>query len=112
MSISKVFYDKNGKEHRAGNYTHVKNLRKNKKITLVKLAGGKCCICQYNKCLRSLSFHHINPKIKSFSISTGGMGRSLNTLIQECQKCILVCANCHAEIHDNLINASDYYIKR
>ena len=109
MSISKVVFDKDGKEHRIGNYAHVKNFRKKKKQQIVNLLGGKCCICGYNKCLRSLSFHHVNPSEKSFGIATKGLGYSIESIKREVKKCILVCANCHAEIHDGIIEAKDYY---
>jgi hypothetical protein len=70
-------------------------LQKNK-LLLVEYKGGKCCICGYNKCAAALDFHHI--KKKSFAIGTRG-GLSLNKLKKEADKTILVCKNCHAEIH-------------
>lgn len=74
--------------------------RKRKKRELIEYKGGKCEICGYNKCDRALHFHHLNPKEKDFQIS----GKSLNfeKLKNEVDKCILVCSNCHCEIHDNL----------
>lgn len=109
MSISRVVRDKNGKEHRVGNYAHVKKFRQNKKRALVEKFGGKCVICNYNKSIRNLSFHHVDPKTKSFGISTGGHRYSLDKVFEEAKKCILVCANCHGEIHDGLVDANDYY---
>ena len=32
----------------------------------VKLLGGKCCICGYDKCIDALVFHHRDPSIKEF----------------------------------------------
>lgn len=62
--------------------------------------GGKCQICGYNKCSRALSFHHISGK-KEFGIS-GAHTRKWESIMEELNKCILVCANCHMEIHDGM----------
>lgn len=75
--------------------------RKRMKVKMVEYKGGKCQICGYDKCIEALDFHHINPKEKDFSISGGT--RSFETLKPELDKCILVCANCHREIHAGLI---------
>ena len=76
------------------------------KKLLVDYKGGKCQICGYDKCIQALDFHHIDPNIKSFSISGGT--KSLDKLKQEVDKCILVCANCHREIHAGIIDINDY----
>lgn len=64
------------------------------------MAGNKCSICGYSKCEDALHFHHIRDK--SFTIS-GNYNRKLEDLISEIEKCILTCANCHAEIHARLV---------
>jgi len=61
--------------------------------------GGKCEICGYNKCLGALDFHHLNPNEKDFSISDSSKYHNLEEMKKEVDKCILVCANCHREIH-------------
>lgn len=76
--------------------------RKRKKIDLVKYKGGCCEKCGYNKSFEALQFHHINPSEKDFTI--GGKSYSLERLKKEVDKCILVCANCHIEIHEELKN--------
>jgi len=76
--------------------------RKRTKIKLIEYKGGKCELCGYSKCVRALEFHHLNPDEKDFSIS--GRSLSFDKLKSEVDKCILVCSNCHCEIHDGLIN--------
>ena len=61
--------------------------------------GGKCSICGYNKCLHALQFHHIDPSKKKFNISSNIGKYTLQSIQNELKKCIVVCANCHAEIH-------------
>jgi len=64
----------------------------------IKYKGGKCVICGYNKCNEALDFHHLNPDKKDFNISHI-KSRTLNSLISELDKCILLCSNCHRELH-------------
>lgn len=75
--------------------------RVNIKQRLIDYKGGKCQICGYNRCINALEFHHINPEEKDFTISGGT--KSFNTLKLEVDKCVLVCSNCHREIHAGLI---------
>jgi hypothetical protein len=61
--------------------------------------GGKCKVCGYNKSKRALSFHHRNPLEKLFSIS-GNTCRKWDVIKKELDKCDLMCANCHLELHE------------
>lgn len=80
------------------NYESVKKRRRLLKQKAVLFLGGKCSICGYNKCLAALDFHHINPNEKEFIIT--GRIRSWNKIENELKKCVLVCSNCHREIHN------------
>ncbi len=70
-------------------------------------AGGKCAICEYNKCPSALSFHHRDPKQKSFGVSDRGITRSWDKTRAEIDKCILLCANCHMEVHAGITQLPD-----
>ncbi|OGE81296.1 MAG: hypothetical protein A3H72_00485 [Candidatus Doudnabacteria bacterium RIFCSPLOWO2_02_FULL_48_8] len=61
--------------------------------------GGKCVLCGYNKYLGALDFHHLDPSKKDFAISVRDLTRSWNKIKAELDKCVLVCANCHRELH-------------
>lgn len=74
------------------------DIRRRNKIKLVEYKGGKCERCGYDKCIDALEFHHLNPDEKDFGVSCGDT-RSLEKLKAEADKCIMVCANCHREIH-------------
>ncbi len=86
----------------------VQKRRDKLKKILIEYKGGKCEICNYDKCISALEFHHINSKEKEFGIGEKGYTRSLDKNKQEVDKCILVCANCHREIHEGLINIREY----
>ena len=98
--LSKVI--KHGKKKKVSNTEAVESWRKRKKKALVEYKGGKCQCCGYSRCIEALEFHHLDPNIKSFTIS--GKSKSFNSLKSEVDKCILVCSNCHKEIHAGLIN--------
>lgn len=83
------------------NYSHVKSFRKKNKERSVEYKGGKCVKCGYDKCIRALEFHHLNPLEKDFGPSQN-MNMSWNKIKIELDKCILVCSNCHREIHEDL----------
>lgn len=61
--------------------------------------GGKCECCGYAHCVQALEFHHTDPNEKEFGIGYKGETRSWERTKQELDKCRLVCANCHREIH-------------
>lgn len=64
--------------------------------------GDQCAVCGYKKCSRALVFHHRDPKKKDFGLSTRGLTRSWEKIRAEIDKCILLCANCHMEVHDGI----------
>jgi transposase len=72
--------------------------RRQIKGKLVAEAGGKCVICGYHRCQRALQFHHLDPRTKEFHLGYTGVTRSLARCRAEARKCILLCANCHAEV--------------
>ncbi len=76
--------------------------RRRMKAILVSDAGGRCRLCGYDRCLAALEFHHLDPAMKRIPLSSHGVAYALNTLREEASKCILLCANCHAEIEHGL----------
>jgi len=77
----------------------ISEYRRKVKKQAVEYKGGACQKCGYDQCVGALTFHHLDPNEKEFGISAGGLTRSLEKLKTELDKCILLCHNCHAEIH-------------
>lgn len=73
--------------------------RRKLKLLAIEHLGGKCSRCGYDRCVQALSFHHKNPNDKLFGISAKGITRSWASVQKEIDKCELLCANCHMEIH-------------
>jgi 5-methylcytosine-specific restriction endonuclease McrA len=84
----------------------VSKRRKLLKEKAISYLGGKCTSCGYSKCADALEFHHIDPTQKDFGISYKGVTRSWEKIKNELDKCMLVCSNCHKEIHADLVAAS------
>lgn len=80
----------------------VKRSRKRKRDELLSARGSRCELCGYNRCPAALHFHHVDPSKKSFSLQLGNCTKPRDVLAAEAAKCVLVCANCHAEIHAGL----------
>jgi DNA-binding CsgD family transcriptional regulator len=72
--------------------------RRKIKSQLVEEAGGRCCMCGYDRYVGALEFHHREPTAKSFGLAQAGITRSLEVVRAEARKCVLLCSNCHAEV--------------
>lgn len=73
------------------------NIRRFKlKERCVEYLGGKCSKCSYNRCIIALEFHHLDPSLKKFRIA-GNHCIRWESIKEELDKCILLCANCHRE---------------
>ena len=73
--------------------------RKKVKEMAIDYKGGMCMLCGYKKCIQALELHHMDGSKKDFSISDKGYTRSWEKVKREIEKCILICANCHRELH-------------
>ncbi len=85
----------------------VRRRRKIKEI-LIEEFGGCCQLCGYDRCPAALQFHHIDPSLKEFSVSRSGITRAFSEVLEEAKKCILLCANCHAEVEAGFRTLEDF----
>jgi 5-methylcytosine-specific restriction endonuclease McrA len=79
-----------------------KRRRRLKKL-MVDYKSGKCHFCGYANYIGALDFHHVDPKTKRFSLSMDQMYRSWKITKKELDKCVIVCSNCHRELHAGLL---------
>ena len=77
----------------------ISELRREVKLKCVEYKGGKCERCGYDKCPAAMVFHHPDPTQKDFGISENGFSRSFEKCKPELDKCVLLCQNCHSEVH-------------
>lgn len=105
-------------------YNKQKKRWKDRKRKAVEMLGNQCSWCGYNRNLAAFHFHHLDPTKKNFSWSKLRLC-SWETVIEELKNCILLCANCHAELHNpncdyfiddqdesnNRLNAQEVYLE-
>jgi hypothetical protein len=93
--------------------------QRNRDKRLARMYERKAAIYQYVQNMKSqlrcadcgqrhpatLQFHHLNLEEKVFNISDAARhGTSLDRIEKEMQKCIVLCANCHAIRHYHMRN--------
>lgn len=100
LSCGKEFELDRSKGHRSRKCSscNIKTRKHKMKQRAVEYKGGTCCKCGYKKCIGALQFHHVSEETKEFSIARA-YNRSWESIKKELDKCLLVCANCHAEEH-------------
>lgn len=49
-----------------------------------------------------LDFHHVDPTIKSFRISSKPLHFPNKEILDEINKCIVLCSNCHRKVHTKI----------
>lgn len=72
--------------------------RRRKIIDIKKQGGGACAFCGYDKNFAALDFHHVDPTQKEFSVNSA-MKETSAQVAREIEKCVLLCRNCHQELH-------------
>ena len=83
---------------RLQNYQAQQERGLHRKRILIEMCGGKCSQCGYDRNYAALCFHHLRDK--SFQLDIRKCSNSsMERLIEEVAKCVLLCANCHMEVH-------------
>ena len=92
----KEFYDRTQKKNNL--LRNQKNRAMRRKRRFIDMLGGKCSVCGYNHNMAALDFHHVRDK--KFPLSSKNIcSMSIDRLLPELEKCVLLCANCHRELH-------------
>ncbi len=89
--------------HSKSNCSKCHNLRtaksgKNNRLFAVEFLGSKCKVCGYDKHTGSLDIHHLDPTIKDKNFKYM-RGWCKERILNEIKNCVLLCRNCHAEVH-------------
>jgi len=97
---SKRYYEKRKKELGVNPVTE-RNRRR--KMSIVNFLGGSCIICGYKRTPKNITFHHCYDK--DLHLDSRALSLSMENIRKELSKCIMVCHNCHGEIHAGLIRS-------
>ena len=89
---NKEYYKSKARAYKTAKLEEINEIRK----TL------KCAICGEDR-FYCLDFHHVDPSIKEAEVTK--LIESPKRLKRELEKCIVLCANCHRELHYKERNA-------
>jgi hypothetical protein len=81
----------------------VQRRREKVRLMTINYKGSHCQVCGYDRCVEALELHHLDPSEKDFGISSKGYTRSWEKVKEEADKCVLLCANCHREVHAGML---------
>jgi hypothetical protein len=86
--------------HRHQNYVAQQARGSRRKLELIEDSGGCCTRCGYDRNYAALTWHHIDRTTKRFELDMRSLSnRRISEISEEASKCVLLCANCHAEQH-------------
>jgi len=95
-------------EKNRNSYEYQKLRGLTRKLHLIELRGGCCEKCGYNKNLAALEFHHTDPSKKENQLDVRKLANSsMSWIMNEFDKCLVLCANCHREEHLPTLNIED-----
>lgn len=106
---NKFKYENNKNRLNANTYARQIEKYRYRKFKLIELRGGKGCEkCGYIKNLGALDFHHLDSSTKLFTLDSRKLSnKSWKSILNEFEKCIILCANCHREHHNPELNIID-----
>lgn len=67
-------------------------------------------MCSYDRCMDALQFHHLDPSEKDFVLSRVGTW-AWQRIVNELDKCVLLCCRCHTEVHAGVLDLRKYLTK-
>ena len=73
-------------------------VRKRREYLIMK-AGAFCADCKYGFGDFMYDFHHVDPSIKKFTLTGKNLTRKWSDVLEEFDKCVLLCPNCHRTRH-------------
>lgn len=77
----------------------VVDYRRRLKVRAVEYMGGCCYECDVSGPSAIFDFHHVDGSDKRFGIGEDGIPRRWDKIVAELEKCVMLCANCHREVH-------------
>jgi len=87
--------------NRHQSYVAQQHRGRERKLELIRRKGAECEHCGYDKNYAALEFHHARPHEKEFQLDIRALSnRRWDAVLEEAKKCVLLCANCHAEEHN------------
>lgn len=70
-----------------------------------------CSICDENHSW-CIDFHHINSSTKDGTVSSFARRAGGRKFVEELEKCLIVCSNCHRKIHAGSIMIQESHVEK
>jgi len=99
--LAREAYHRNKYKHKEKRRIYNRVRKQILKVKAIEYKGGKCEICRGVFHPSSYDFHHIDPSKKDYQPSAS-LDRNWEIASLELDKCILICSNCHRELHFKL----------
>lgn len=77
------------------------------KVRAVAYMGWSCEGCGRSGEPAIFDFHHLDASAKDFGIGQDGIPRRWSKVVAELAKCVMLCANCHREVHAGVREPED-----
>jgi hypothetical protein len=89
--------------------------RRRRKLRAIAYMGSRCNSCGRDGPAALFEFQHRNASEKDFGLSESGIPHRWDKTVAGLDKCVMLCANCHREVHagvrelddDNLLGLAD-----
>lgn len=96
--LAREMYYKNPEPYkkRANKWKKIIRERRKEWINSIRMKTG-CCLC-HEQDVEVLDFHHFKGEKKEFNI-TSDWDREIEKLVNEINKCVVLCSNCHRRVH-------------
>lgn len=75
-----------------------------RRTVLIGLKDNECFGCHNTYPHYMYDFHHVDPSTKKFKLSGNGLNRKWDLVLEEIEKCVMLCPNCHRIAHYKLSN--------
>ena len=99
----RVWLEANREQVRKNGMKNKRKYYKAKRLRVLAHMGNKCIGCgiEHDGINTPIfDFHHIDPSTKDFSLSSNGLDRNgVERVLEEAEKCVILCANCHRLHH-------------
>lgn len=101
---SKRWYHKNHQKSKEINKNNYEKYSRKRRNLVTRIMSENPCSCCGEKRIPCLDFHHLNAEEKENTIAKL---RTVNKVLEEVGKCIVLCSNCHRLVHADMLDVPD-----
>lgn len=105
---SRQYYKENREYHLKVIKSYSKKRNKKHRQIIDDIRSKGCVLCK-EKEICCIHFHHLYDK--EFEVGDSRkIGLGIDKIIKEINKCVRLCANCHAKVHANILSVDETHL--